>query len=309
MTGGPGLKWAELNPVLVSVPCPLSTDPSETSEKQQWTPGSGLEELNLFPLSAASSFQCIFHRSYTSWGFPGGTRKDPACQHKRLGFDPWVGKIPRRRAWQPIPCSCLENPMDRGAWRATVSGVAKSWTWLSDFVIHHMSLQWQFPWPLIVLPSDLPGEKKSTTLGQPDLPISPCLHLDCWALQGQSQACPDRCHWNSWPSTLGSPIPGSIRPSFIAVISNSLHWLLICCFSCGSILHHVWSVPWLSDLHRWHHLAACPLASCWVWSRRHWQKNWRAWGQRDWVFYFPASSLPHHGPGKGWVPLITVSVG
>ena len=40
-------------------------------------------------------------------GFPGGTSgKEPACQgkrHKRRGFDPWVGKIPWRRVWQPIP--------------------------------------------------------------------------------------------------------------------------------------------------------------------------------------------------------------
>ena len=38
-------------------------------------------------------------------GFPDGTRgKAPTCQcrrHKRRGFDPWVGKIPWRRAWQP----------------------------------------------------------------------------------------------------------------------------------------------------------------------------------------------------------------
>ena len=33
----------------------------------------------------------------------------------------------------PLQCSCLENPMDRGAWRAAVHGVAKSWTWLSDW--------------------------------------------------------------------------------------------------------------------------------------------------------------------------------
>ena len=53
---------------------------------------------------------------------PGGTSgKEPACQHrrrKRRGFDTWVGKIPWRRAWQPTPYSCLENPMDRGAWWA-----------------------------------------------------------------------------------------------------------------------------------------------------------------------------------------------
>ena len=40
-------------------------------------------------------------------GFPGGASvKEPACQcrsYRRPGFDPWVGKIPWRRAWQPIP--------------------------------------------------------------------------------------------------------------------------------------------------------------------------------------------------------------
>ena len=33
----------------------------------------------------------------------------------------------------PLQYSCLENPMDRGAWWAAVHGVAESWTWLSDF--------------------------------------------------------------------------------------------------------------------------------------------------------------------------------
>ena len=32
----------------------------------------------------------------------------------------------------PLQCSCLENPRDRGAWQATVHRVAKSWTGLSD---------------------------------------------------------------------------------------------------------------------------------------------------------------------------------
>ena len=32
----------------------------------------------------------------------------------------------------PLQCSCLKNPMDRGAWWATVHGVTKSWTGLSD---------------------------------------------------------------------------------------------------------------------------------------------------------------------------------
>ena len=40
-------------------------------------------------------------------GFPGGARgKEPTCQcsrHKRRGFDPWVRKMPWRRAWQTTP--------------------------------------------------------------------------------------------------------------------------------------------------------------------------------------------------------------
>ena len=56
--------------------------------------------------------------------------KESACQCKRLRkhrFDPWVWKILCRRN------SCLENPMDRGAWWAAVHGVAKSRTQLSDW--------------------------------------------------------------------------------------------------------------------------------------------------------------------------------
>ena len=50
----------------------------------------------------------------------------PAMQETR--FDPWVGKTPRRREWQPIPVFLLENPMDRGAGRAIAHGVTKSQT-------------------------------------------------------------------------------------------------------------------------------------------------------------------------------------
>ena len=61
--------------------------------------------------------------------------KEYACQCRRHGFDPWVGKISWRRKWQPTPVSCLENSMDRGAWQATVHGVPKEWDmteWLNN---------------------------------------------------------------------------------------------------------------------------------------------------------------------------------
>ena len=41
------------------------------------------------------------------------------------GSDPWVRKMPWKRAWQPTPVFCLETPGERGAWRATVHGITK----------------------------------------------------------------------------------------------------------------------------------------------------------------------------------------
>ena len=68
-------------------------------------------------------------------GFPGSTvvKNLPANSGgKRCGFDPWVGKIPWNRKWKPTPVFLLENPMDRGAWGATVHGVTKNGTQLSN---------------------------------------------------------------------------------------------------------------------------------------------------------------------------------
>ena len=59
-----------------------------------------------------------------------------AGRHKRCRFSPWVGKIPWRRACNPFQYSCLENPVDRGAWRATVHRVTKSQTRLKWLNMH-----------------------------------------------------------------------------------------------------------------------------------------------------------------------------
>ena len=42
------------------------------------------------------------------------------------------GRSPGRGHGNSLHCSCLENSMDRGAWQATVRGITKRWTWLSD---------------------------------------------------------------------------------------------------------------------------------------------------------------------------------
>ena len=48
-----------------------------------------------------------------------------------MGLIPGLGRSPGEGNGYPLQDSCLENPMDRGAWRATVHGVARNWTRLS----------------------------------------------------------------------------------------------------------------------------------------------------------------------------------
>ena len=65
--------------------------------------------------------------------FPGGSdSQESACNVGDLGLIPGLRRSPGEGNGYPLQYSCLENPMDRGTWKATVHGVAKSQTWLSD---------------------------------------------------------------------------------------------------------------------------------------------------------------------------------
>ena len=59
--------------------------------------------------------------------------KESACQSRRIGFDPWVGKIPWKGNRKPLQYSCLENFMYSRAWWATVHEVTESQTWLNNW--------------------------------------------------------------------------------------------------------------------------------------------------------------------------------
>ena len=73
--------------------------------------------------------------------FPGGSEvKASACSAGDLGSIPESGRCPGEGNGNPLQYSCLENPMEGGAWQGTVHGVAKSRTPLSDFT-SHTSLQ------------------------------------------------------------------------------------------------------------------------------------------------------------------------
>ena len=65
--------------------------------------------------------------------FPGGSDgKKSACNVGDPGSVSGSGRSPGERNGNPLQYACLENPMDSGAWRVTVHGVAKSWTRLSN---------------------------------------------------------------------------------------------------------------------------------------------------------------------------------
>ena len=67
-------------------------------------------------------------------GFHGGSDgKASACNAGDMGLIPGSGRSPGEGNGNSLQYSCLENSMDRGAWWATVQGVAKSRTRLSDF--------------------------------------------------------------------------------------------------------------------------------------------------------------------------------
>ena len=58
--------------------------------------------------------------------------KEAACDAGDAGSIPGLGRSLGEGSSQSLQDFCLENPMDRAAWRATVHGVTESWTRLSD---------------------------------------------------------------------------------------------------------------------------------------------------------------------------------
>ena len=70
----------------------------------------------------------------SGWGFPGGSEVKASAYNAGDPYSiPGLGRSPGEGNGNPLQYSCRENPMDRGAWQATVHGVAKSRTWLSNF--------------------------------------------------------------------------------------------------------------------------------------------------------------------------------
>ena len=97
--------------------------------------------LNFF-LFPAMSILFPFNMALKLWMlyFPGGSDgKASVYNAGDPGSSPGLGRSPGEGNSNPLQYYCLENPMERGAWKAAVYGVAKSWTRLSDFTSLHFT--------------------------------------------------------------------------------------------------------------------------------------------------------------------------
>ena len=93
-------------------------------------------------------------------GFPGGSDgKESTCNAQDLGSIPGLGRSPGGGPGNPPQYSCLENPMDRGAWKAAVHGVAEGLTRLSGFTFtfHFHALEKEMATHSSVLAWRIPG--------------------------------------------------------------------------------------------------------------------------------------------------------
>ena len=79
--------------------------------------------------SGRSSGEGIVYRLQYSWA-------SLVAQTRYLGSIPGLRRSPREGIGYQLQYSGLENFMDRGAWQATVNGIVKNQTWLSNFHIH-----------------------------------------------------------------------------------------------------------------------------------------------------------------------------
>ena len=92
-----------------------------------------------------------------AWWLSG---KESACNAGDSGSIPGSGRSPGEGSGNPLQYSCLGNPMDRGAWWATVHGVAKSRTRLSDFAFtfHFLAMEKEMATHSRVLAWRIPGK-------------------------------------------------------------------------------------------------------------------------------------------------------
>ena len=103
---------------------PISLFPPQTSSNLLWCKA----DRAVFRLKVLSGVPTEL-RLFSPWW---RSSKESACSAGDSGSIPGSGRSPGEENGNPLQYSCLGNPMDRGAWWATVHEVAKSQIWLSN---------------------------------------------------------------------------------------------------------------------------------------------------------------------------------
>ena len=119
----------------------IATHSSVLAWRIPWTeePG-GLLSIGSQRVGRVWSNLACMHAQVILRGFPGGSDgEEPVCHAGCPGLIPQSRRSPGEGHCNPLQCSCLENPMDRGAWWATVHGVAQSQRRLTNFWISRNS--------------------------------------------------------------------------------------------------------------------------------------------------------------------------
>ena len=116
----------------------------------------------------------VFALFWSLKGFPGSSvSKEYAWNVGEPGSIPGTGRSPGEGNANPLQYSCLENSIDRGAWWATVHGVAKSWTQLSDFCFTSVYMPISNSHALWFLNSKSPQVLRHTHAHTSSLPTNP----------------------------------------------------------------------------------------------------------------------------------------
>ena len=111
--------------------CHNANRPTRARKLAMWLVAQRIEIVSV--LHSLSIHQFISIWVVFIWGFPGGSDdKESVCNAGDPSLIPGSARSPGGGNGHPLQASCLENPMHRGVWWATVHGVAKSQTSLSD---------------------------------------------------------------------------------------------------------------------------------------------------------------------------------
>ena len=182
----------------------------------EWPPGP----FCLVALSSLADVLILF--TYSPCDFPGGSDgKASAYGVGDRGSIPGWGRSPGEGNGNPLQYSRLENPMDGGAWWATVHGVTKSQTRLSDFPFFFLSfflsvflsfflchgMRWLLEYQQWVISTfQSTGRRKGQGRGCP-LPLRTLHKATCINSIYVFTMCSCQRDWKIWPLFYMTPVP------------------------------------------------------------------------------------------------------